>query len=511
MNRIKSPKVALFLLFMGVIALTAYLGEYSNAEAQVGVAVTRLSAAFPTGDRGTSVLLVEVSAPSESFVGKPFDYDMIVTNLTVNILEDVEIEEELSSNFELSSATPQATPVEGKPNTIKWALGTLGPKQSTNIKFTGTGLAAGEIMQCFRARYVPKACIITNVSEPLLALRKTAPERVIVCDPIPFKFIVSNPGTGTATGVKITDSLPDGLATVTGDKQITFDVGTLGPGQSREFAADVKAARTGTYVNTAMATSAEGLTAEAKTTTTVHEPVLAITKVATREWQYMDRNVIFNMSVTNKGDWVASNTRVEDPVPSGHQFGSADNGGQFISGEGKVTWNFGDLQPGDTREFSMTVVSRQFGIMRNTATATAVCAAPVSASAQVEIRGVPGVLLEVGDIEDPVELGNNVIYVITVTNQGTTDAQNVTIVATVQEEGEYVSATPVTPNATQVESVDGRVIRFVPVPTLPPRAKVEWRVTAKALRAGDTRFKLDMTTRRLETPVTETESTEFYQ
>jgi uncharacterized repeat protein (TIGR01451 family) len=313
-----------------------------------------------------------------------------------------------------------------------------------------------------------------------------------------------------AQNVKVIDSLPDGWATQDGKTRVTFEAGTLNPGQSREFSVDVKSSKTGRFTNKAVAAADGGLTAEASTVTTVHEPVLAITKVATRQWQYLNRNVTFNMTLTNKGDWVAKDTMMEDVVPSGHDFVNVSGGGQYSATEGKITWDLGEMQPGKTVDVSMTVTARQFGTMRNTVRATAYCAKPVSASAQVEIRGVPGVLLEVIDLDDPIELGTNATYDITVTNQGTTDANNVTIVATIQPEGEYVSSSAVTPNATTA-TVVGKKITFAPVPTLPPRAKVTWRVVVKAVKEGDTRFRLSMTTRRLTSPVEESESTEFYE
>ena len=51
---------------------------------------------------------------------------------------------------------------------------------------------------------------------------------------------------------------------------------------------------------------------------------------------------------------------------------------------------------------------------------------------------------------------------------------------------------------------------FSPLATLAPGDEAEWRVTVRAARAGDVRFKVSMTSRMLTRPVEETESTTFY-
>jgi len=44
-----------------------------------------------------------------------------------------------------------------------------------------------------------------------------------------------------------------------------------------------------------------------------------------------------------------------------------------------------------------------------------------------------------------------------------------------------------------------------------PKAKASWRVIAKAVKAGDVRIKVIMTTEMTTRPVEETESTHFYE
>ena len=493
------------LICATVLALLGGIGIPGPTAAYAADGTVQASLALPTGDPFTSLLLLKVSAPSKVNLNSNFDYMLEASNLSSSVsLEDVHVTMRPDATFRLASTNPTAD--KNASGALSWNLGTLVPKESKQISVNGSASSIGNVVSCLYATYNPFICLPINVIEPQLSLTKSAPADVLICDPIPMTLVVSNPGNGPTTNVTIVDNLPAGLTTSDGKSSVTLDVGTLNSGESRQYTIDVRASRTGTFVNNATASADGGLTAAAKTTTKVHEPVLAITKVATREWQYLNRDVTFNMTLTNKGDWVADDTVMEDFVPSGTDFVSASGGGTYSDETHKVSWSVGSLQPGETRDFSITVTARQFGILRNTTTAQAFCAKPVSAAAQVEVRGVPAVLLEVIDLNDPNQLGDVEEYVITVTNQGSMDANDVTIVATVQPEGEYVSS-----SGASEARVSGKVVSFTPVPTLRPKARIEWRVKVRATGEGDTRFRVKMTTKRLTSPVEESESTKFYQ
>ena len=60
-------------------------------------------------------------------------------------------------------------------------------------------------------------------------------------------------------------------------------------------------------------------------------------------------------------------------------------------------------------------------------------------------------------------------------------------------------------------SSDGKTVTFAPLASLAPKAKTSWKVVVKGVKAGDTRFKVSMTSDQMTRPVEETESTNFYQ
>jgi uncharacterized repeat protein (TIGR01451 family) len=133
------------------------------------------------------------------------------------------------------------------------------------------------------------------------------------------------------------------------------------------------------------------------------------------------------------------------------------------------------------------------------------CAPQVDASATTDIMGIPAILLEVIDIEDPIAIGGVQTYVITATNQGSAPATNVKINCSLESAQEYVSG-----DGPTAVTGKGDTISCAPYPSLRPGAKATWRVKVKALKAGDIRFKAVMTSDQLSRPVEETEATTQY-
>jgi uncharacterized repeat protein (TIGR01451 family) len=191
-------------------------------------------------------------------------------------------------------------------------------------------------------------------------------------------------------------------------------------------------------------------------------------------------------------------------LPAGVDSIAVSGGGRLTAG--KVVWNLGSLAPGASRKVTVKFTPKQAGIVTDTAIATATCAKGVSASAKTSIAGIPAVLLEVIDVIDPVEIGEQTTYVIVATNQGSAPGTNISIVCTLEDNEQYVSSSGATSG-----TVSGKTVTFAPLRSLAPKAKATWRVVIKAVKAGDVRFTVVMNTDQLTRPVQETESTHLYE
>jgi uncharacterized repeat protein (TIGR01451 family) len=454
---------------------------------------------LPTGVRATSALMIERMAPKEVVAGQPFSYDIKATNLTANKLSDVQVQDLCSKNFKLLSSTPEAQrPGE---NQLSWKLGELDANASRVINVNGQIADTTGAQNCLSASYDQAACMAFNVVKPELNLKASAPAEVIRCDAIPLTYTVANSGTGVARNASLSQVLPEGVSLKSGMDKMA--AGDLGAGVTKEFQASVMAAKPGVYSFNPSATAEPGMQANAAATTKVTEPALQVAKNAANT-VLLGRNLSYDITVTNTGDAVARNLKLEETLPAGARINSASDNGSVAAD--RIVWNLADLAPKQSQTVKVDLQPGIVGSIATSARATAYCAADASADGKTAIIGIPAVLLEVVDLTDPVEVGKSTVYVITATNQGTATDINVRIGAELENSMEFVSAEGATALATS-----GNRMEFAPLPKLEPGAKAEWRVTAKAIAPADHRLTVIMTSDVRQRPVMETEATTLYK
>jgi uncharacterized repeat protein (TIGR01451 family) len=457
--------------------------------------------AFPTGDPKTSALLVHQVMPNEVQKGADFDFSYHVTNLTSAELQNVMVMMNSSSNLEIADSQPSGIDGEGG---MTWTLGDFGPGQTKVISLNGSAQEVGMASDCITVSYNNFLCATVRVVEPALALTKTATETALKCDEVILRYTVTNSGSGAASNVVIKDTLPNGLAMTNGTKAVNIPVGTLAAGESKAYEVRAMASSTGEFESAAMAMADGGLEAQTDATTTmIMAPELAV-GVECSDSQFLGRNFTYNYSVENTGDGVANSSTASASIPAGTTVVRASNGGRVVGNN--VVWDLGAMNAGASMDFSMTVSGSAEGRYTSTITANASCADSVSDSCTTELEGIPAILLEVVDITDPVEVGQETTYVITVTNQGSADDTNIQIVGTLPAEQTFVSATGST-NGTS----SGRTVTFTPSGPLAPGAQLTWRITVRANAEADSRFRIEMTSDQLTSPVIETEATNLYE
>jgi len=475
-----------------------------TGEAKVTYDKRESSRTFSTINKKYGVIFIEKNAPQEIQVGKPFDYSIKITNITDEKVQDVEITETFSHKYKLRNSLPKFQKGPGE-STVKWVVGDMGPHEMKEIRVNGISLETGDIPFCTDVTYnLPPLCLIASVVEPKLTITKRAPAEVLFCDTIPITLVVSNTGTGIAHKIQVKESLPEGLKTMDGRSDIVQEIDMLRAGESREITFTAKADRTGKFHNSATVEAEGGLQAESNTTTTVvKQPVLTITKKGP-ERIYTGRDITYTIGVSNKGDGPAASAILEDAIPGNATFGKASQGGMLTGST--VTWNLGTLLPRDSRKVSVTLRGRGLGKVTNTATVKAECTSPVSATATTDVIGVAAILLEVVDITDPIEVGGNETYEITVTNQGSDYSTNVKINCVLEDTMQYISSDGPTKG-----TCIGKNVTFDSLISLAPKATATWKVVVKALSPGDVRFKVEMIEDCLKRPVEETEATNFYR
>lgn len=455
---------------------------------------------YPSGRAEGAVLRLDRMCPTEVTAGQAFEYEIKVTNVSPVALANVYVTETMPNAFKMTDSTPAMSRMEGTTAGV-YNLDMLAAGESKTVKIRGSAPAAGQFASCATASYIIPACCTINVTSPSLKITKSAPAEVGMCDVIPVQIVVTNTGTGTAKNVMVRDQFPADMMTGEGKNVYEMNVGNLAGGESKTLNFNAKAAKVGSYSNTATVMADGNLKADSNTTTTaVKNCNLEITKTGPSTL-YIGRDATYTITVKNSGNGVAKNATVVDAVPAGTTFQSATEGGAVAAGS--VKWNLGDLAAGASKTMTVTLNSGSATEIRNSATVSSVCCQAASANAVTAVSGVPAIVIELVDSPDPIEVGGETTFTIVITNQGNKADSNVKAVFKLAPGLSFVSGS----GDTAVTNA-GDAITLGTVGTLAPKQTVRWTVRAKNNAAnGDSRSTLSVTSDYFKKSIDEEEST----
>ena len=178
--------------------------------------------------------------------------------------------------------------------------------------------------------------------------------------------------------------------------------------------------------------------------------------------------------------------------------------GGILAGD-EMTWEFSGLAPKAEKKFCAQINPIAPGrIVFNASAVGSNIKNPVTSFCETKVIGIPAILIDAVDLEDPVEVGHQVTYQVKVTNQGSTEATNVRLVFILPPNEEFVSGDGASP----IRSDAGIVTD--PLPVLASKGEAVWRVIVKAREAGDVRFKIELSSDQFQKPIHEEESTLLY-
>ena len=332
-----------------------------------------------------------------------------------------------------------------------WTVGDLSAGESGQLTITVEVGQAGTITNTATAFSTtvgansPTAGVdieATDVQTVALTLTKTVNTAApLVGDQVTYTLTVTNQGPDLAEDVRVTDLLPTGVSWISDDSGGDYDSGTgvwtvgdLSATGSEQLAITVEVTRAGTITNTAAAFSSTvgansptaGVDIEA---TEVYTVTMSLTKTVNNATPLVGDQVTYTLTVTNQGPDLAEDVRVSDLLPTGVTWVSDDSGGDYVSGTG--VWTVGELAASGTRQLNITVQVGQAGIITNTATAFSSTVGANSPTAGVdiaaaEVHTVALTLTKTVNNATPL-VGDQVIYTLTVTNQGPDAGENVKV------------------------------------------------------------------------------------
>lgn len=292
-----------------------------------------------------------------------------------------------------------------------------------------------------------------------------------------FDLTVDNIGVIDGTEVELTDVFPAGL-TYTGFSNpsgaftvnhvsgtITVDMGTVPAGTtaSIQLEGNIDANQTSDITNTAVVAGFEIETDNANNTDSVLLELVESDLVILKEGSVDPVNagdpLTYTLTVTNDGPDAAAGVTVLDTLPTDVTFVSGDvdgNPGQvsFDSGTGVLTANIGGMANSQVSvvTVNVTVGANPANTLSNTATVSATPntdsnPANNSSSVTTAVNRFVDLAISKTSTGTPVS-GQDITYSITVTNTGATDAADVVVTDTLDDDLTFVSFNPLVSGAT---------------------------------------------------------------
>ncbi|MCB1111066.1 MAG: DUF11 domain-containing protein [Chlamydiales bacterium] len=408
---------------------------------------------------------------------------------------DVIVNTSLPEGVTYIRSEPEAQ-VDG--NRLTWDFGMMEKDQCIHTKVWVKCECEGELCACFCATATPVRFCSLLCAKPVLSCRKCGPDECKPCEPINYTVTVTNRGSCTATGVVVTDNVPEGLEHCSGQRTLTWNLGCLEPCETKRVDMCFKAVKRGEICNTAVVTACNADSVSCTSKCIVCLECVEIEKVGPKEVQ-IGQNADYTITVTNVGDKPLTQVVVTDCAPSATSIVSAK--GARINGN-QAVWRLKQMNPGEKVTFNLTLYSCTPGCYTNRVSVNNCQGCCDCAEFTTRWKGRPALTMCINDTADPVCVGEPTSYCIEVTNQGSESDDNVVVVVRFPPE-----VVPESISGDVEGTISGQTVTFAPYDHFSPRQTLCYRVNARAKASGDARIVAEVSSATIQKPIMAQEST----
>jgi len=433
-------------------------------------------------------------------VGQPCEVELIVSNEGEAQAGQIAVDVWFPATVRLTKTVPEPASAT---EVVTWNFDRLDAGERRSIMIMLVPSKRGEITANANVRFTTAATKTFAVDEPMLSLTMQGPEKVLLGEPASQIVTISNPGSGVAQNVIVEVQLPEGLQHPKGGK-LKMELGSLSAGESRSVRLTLTARAGGQQAVRVIASAGTGLERVAESQVLVLAPSLQLVMNGPSV-RYVGRDARYTLTATNDGLAVTNNVRAMYLVPEGFEFVYAGRGGKYDPKTRTVSWFVGSVAPGDKVEMHLKLKPVQLGDFTHVARVLSEHGASAEAQAATSIQGTASLMLEVADLDDPVEIGRDTAYEIRVRNDGSKEAQNVGLSIELPVGIEMLNIQ----GPTQHIAESGLIV-FKSIPSLPSGKTATFRIQIKGTEEGNQRIRARLTSDSIQEPLTVEELTRFY-
>ena len=391
-----------------VIAIVSGYGNVTNSLV-VGNKTTGVNVTVP------EIIPDKTANISNPNFGDNVNYTVTVTNDGIGDAKDVVVRDVLGEGLKFVSATGNYTFDEAT-RTITWIVD-LAKGESKVFSVIATVSGYGNVTNSL---VVGNKTAGVNVTVPEINPDKTVDNEIPnFGDNVTYTVKVTNDGIGDANNVVITDVLDKGLKFLNATGNFTYDEKTgtitwivdLDKGETKTFNVNVTVLGYGVLPNTV----AVGNKTAVRNITV---PEIITVKEVNSSDIHIGDEITYTITVSNSGKINATNVVIRDILPEGLKFINASNGGVYDPVTGIITWIL-NITANSTVDLTADVCVNKSGNITNT-----VNVGNKTSNCTIESGDIVDLEIHIVADKSEIYVGDNVVYTVTVINNGPSDAIN---------------------------------------------------------------------------------------
>lgn len=347
--------------------------------------------------------------------GDEVTYTVNVTNVGKSDAVNVAVRDVLGEGLKFVSATGNYTFDEAT-HTVTWIVD-LAKGESKVFSVIAIVSGYGNVTNSL---VVGNKTTGVNVTVPEINPDKTVDNEIPnFGDNVTYTVKVTNDGIGDANNVVITDVLDKGLKFLNATGNFTYDEKTgtitwivdLAKGETKTFNVNVTVVGYGVLPNTV----AVGNKTAVRNITV---PEIITVKEVNSSDIHIGDEITYTITVSNSGKINATNVVIRDILPEGLKFINASNGGVYDPVTGIITWIL-NITANSTVDLTADVCVNKSGNITNT-----VNVGNKTSNCTIESGDIVDLEIHIVADKSEIYVGDNVVYTVTVINNGPSDAIN---------------------------------------------------------------------------------------
>ena len=369
---------------------------------------------------GVNVTVPEINPDKTANITNPnfgdkVDYTVTVTNDGMGDAKDVVVRDVLGEGLKFVSATGNYS-FDEVTHTVTWIVD-LAKGESKVFSVIATVSGYGNVTNSL---VVGNKTAGVNVTVPEIIPDKTVDNEIPnFGDNVTYTVKVTNDGIGDANNVVITDVLDKGLKFLNATGNFTYDEKTgtitwtvdLAKGETKTFNVNVTVLGYGVLPNTV----AVGNKTAVRNITV---PEIITVKEVNSSDIHIGDEITYTITVSNSGKINATNVVIRDILPEGLKFINASNGGVYDPVTGIITWIL-NITANSTVDLTADVCVNKSGNITNT-----VNVGNKTSNCTIESGDIVDLEIHIVADKSEIYVGDNVVYTVTVINNGPSDAIN---------------------------------------------------------------------------------------